>query len=290
MNQAEFLKQAYLKGFEKAAAEAEGLEKTAVWGSLAKLVPRIGKALLGTSKATGAAAAGGAAGAATKTPGLLGHAGSLFGFGGKGTLGQTLSAPLRPFLGRSGAHQALGFGTFGGAIGAGTAEEGQRMKGFAKGFGLGTLGGAGWQYGQKGSQAIMKGIAGTGGKNVGGIRGALRRVTSAPKAGKPDLSSLSKIYNSGLGPGQTAKLMGARGAFGVGGFGTGMLGSTFVEGQAEKRIPALRQTTPSGVRGALKVPFAAAQTLSRGRLGLTPGAASGATSGATSGAYSGAYR
>lgn len=271
MNKNAFLKQAYLQGLEKAANEAyaEGFKKEAIWGALSKALPWIGRLGKGAIKA--APSATGAASTATKAPGLLGHAKSLFGFGGKGTLGSGLSAPLRPFLGREGAHQALGFGTLGGTIGALGAEEGDRLKAFGKGFGLGTIGGAGWHVGQKGSQALMKGIARTGGKNVGSVRKALRRVTAKPAAGKQDLQGLSKIYSSGKGPLETAKYLGARGAYGVGGLGAGILASGAAESKAEKYIPSLRSTAPHTIRQLIKPPFAAAQAVSRGRLGLTPG-------------------
>ncbi len=281
MGQVDFLKYAYSLGLDRAVNEA-GLEKVALGGILAKMLGR---------GAVATAAKGGAQ-AAAKKPGVLGHLGSLFGFGGKGTLGQTLSAPLRPILGREGAHQALGFGTFGGAVGAATAEEGDRMGAFGRGFGLGTIGGAGWHWGQKGTQALMRGVAGTG--KGGGLRGALSRVTTAPAKGATgaaaqDLTGLGKIYSSGLGPKETAKLMGARSLYGVGGLGAGMAASGFLEGKAEEHIPALRQSMALGTRQWMKAPFAAAQ-MSRRRLGLTPGRTTGYSPGSYSGTSSGAYR
>jgi len=280
MNRADFLKQAYLEGIEKAAKEAkiEGMEKEAFLGALAKALPWLGKGGVAASKVAPAAA--------TKSPGAFGHLKSLFGFGGKGTIGHSLARPLSiiPGVDAAAAHQALGFGTFGGALGALGAEEGDRLGGFARGFGLGTLGGLGWHGGQRGSQAIMKGIANTGGKNVGGFRKALRSVTSAPGKGKQDLQGFGKIWDSGLGPAETAKLLGTRGLYGAGGFGVGMLGSTAVEEQAEKYIPALKHPLSTGVRQTIKAPFAIAQTISRGRYGLTPGASPGSSSGTYSGA------
>lgn len=279
MDQADFLKYAYNLGLGQAAGEAD-LEKVAIGGVLAKFLPWLGKGTAAASKAAPVA------GAAAKKPGVLGHLGSLFGFGGKGTLGQTLSAPLRPILGRSGAHQALGFGTFGGTLGAATAEEGDRLGAFGRGFGLGTIGGAGWHWGQKGSQALLRGIARTG--KGGGIRGALRRVTTAPKGGQADLRGLGKIYSSGVGPRETAKFLGARSLHGVGGLGAGFAGAGFLEGKAEKHIPALRHPTPHGTRRMLQLPLAAAQ-MARGRLGLTPGRTTGFSSGTYPGTSSGAY-
>lgn len=295
MTRADFLKQAYLQGFEKAAEEAvaEGFEKEAAWGWLTKILPWLGKATGVASKATGVASKAAPAAAAATKPGLLKNIGSLTGMtGGPGSWGYSLSKPLSylPGVGREGAHQALGFGTIGGTLGAMTADEGDRLSGFAKGFGLGTIGGLGWHWGQKGSQALMKGFANTGGKDVGGLRGAMRRVINKPSAGATgsaaeDLTGLGKIYSSGRGLGESAKLMGARGLYGVGGFGVGMLGSGMLEEKAEKYIPSLRSTAAHSMRQMVKAPFAVAQTVGRGRFGLTPGASPGASSGTYPGAY-----
>lgn len=288
MNQANFLRYAYNLGLGQSISETD-LEKVAGVGSfLSKILPWFGKGTAAAGKAAPAASA------AAKKPGILGHAGSLFGFGGEGTLGHTLSKPLSriPGMGTTGGHQALGFGTFGGTLGALTAEEGDRLSAFGKGFGLGTIGGVGWRWGQKGGESLMRGFAGTGkGK---GFRGALRRVTSKPTAdsltGKmgPDLQGLGKIYGSKLGPLESAKLMGARGVFGVGGLGAGIAASGYIEGKAEKHIPALRHSVSLGTRQALKAPFAAIQ-MGRRRLGLTPGRTTGSSSGTYSGTSSGAY-
>ncbi len=280
MNRADCLKQAYLQGLEKAAEEV-GLEKMAFGGFLSKALSWLGKGTAAASKAAPAV------GAAAKKPGLFGHAKSLLGFGGEGTIGRSLSKPLSylPGMGREGAHQALGFGTIGGTLGAVTANEGERMSGFAKGFGLGTIGGAGWHYGQKGGQALMKGFAGTGGKDVGGLRGALRTVTTKPGVDAEDLRGLGKIIDSGQGLGASAKLLGARGLYGAGGLGTGVLASGMAEEKAEKYIPALRSSMSHGTRQMIKAPFAAAHIVRRGRFGLTPGAGPGASSGTYPGAF-----
>lgn len=279
MDKATFLKIAYRRGYDLGITEENNFEKDAFVGSLiSKALPWLAKGTVAASKA---------APAATKSPGILKNLGSLLGFGGKGTIGYRMAKPISwlPGMSREGAHQALGFGMFGGGIGAVSAEEGDRLSGFAKGFGLGTLGGTGWHYGQKGSQAMLRGLANTGGKDVGGWRKAMRTVTTAPKKGTEDLRGLGKIMQSSKGPLESAKLLGARGLYGGTGLGVGLLASGAVEENAKEHLPFLQSQTPTPMQRATRAPYRSVRNTAQNHFGLTPGAVPGMSSGTTPGAY-----
>jgi hypothetical protein len=165
-------------------------------------------------------------------------------------------------------------------LGALGAEEGDRLGGFARGFGLGTIGGLGWHGGSRLAGGLAKRFARPG----AGFRGALHRVTS-PETGLATMGGIGKAFQAGMSPAEAAKLFGARGLVGLGTFGAGMGASMLAEQQAEKYIPALRHPMQFGYRQLAKAPFAAAQVVTRGRLGLTPGISPGASSGTYPGAY-----
>lgn len=233
---------AYLRGLEKAAEEA-GLDKEAFFGTLG----RVGKGI-----------------------------GSLLGFGGEaGSIGSKLYSPFRILGGvgrsptsqafqRSMASQTGGFGMLGGLMGAAGAEEGDRLSGFAKGFGLGAIGGAGFGYGGAAFQKAMGGLA-------------KRRLAAAAKAGKAPGSFWTSVqqrtaptkfidgkmvkpealpHAAGAFRGGMAGRLGAGalvGGFGVGTMGAGLLGSTALEHYGSKYIPGLSDASaPTGLAGAAR--------------------------------------
>lgn len=259
--QEDFLKYAFSIG-QQIASDPKLLEKQAgIWGGIASLLGR------------------GASAAAKAKPSLWQHAKSLSGFAAHQpkTIGSRLSYPFRKVLGNAGGTEAFGFGMLGGGAGALTADEGERLKGFGKGFGLGAIGGAGWNVGNRAFGSVAKRVGNASGK---GFRGALGTVAD-PKKG---LNEFGKIWNSGLSTGRKAGLLGTKALVSGGGLAAGMGMNVAAEEQAQKYIPSLRSEVPKHIRNAAKIPAAMSSVVRRSPLGLTPGASSGATSGTTPGA------
>lgn len=190
--------------------DSEEMEKTAlaipILSNLARLFG------FGT-RAAGATSA--AASAATK-PSFLQHAGSLLGFGGKeGTIGYQMGKPLSwiPGIGgREGAANAIAFGGLGGALGAAMPGEGEsRLEAALKGFGMGTLGGVGWEIGQRGF-----------------TKGLKRFMKPTSTFGRASELGWGDIWNRTTGS-QMPKLLGAKALMGTGGLAAGIGGSVGLE-------------------------------------------------------------
>lgn len=190
---------------------------------------------------------GAEAGADAAKPGFWRQVGSLTGLAGapKGTIGYTLGAPLRPFFGGEGAGNVVGFGVFGGALNAAMADPGERMSAFAKGFGSGLAGGAGWQWGGTLGKGMIGRLAKPGST---GLRGNIAKVTD-PKAG---LDSYGKIME--YGKGQLPGLLGARTLTNTIGIGSALGSSMLLQNAAEKHVPFLNpeQGIPPGVQAGAK--------------------------------------
>jgi hypothetical protein len=288
MTHNEFLKYAYQRGLEAGMDKVSGplLSRAGKWISKAYGAPtRAAKATATAAPEVARAApktwlgragqsverawdtATGAAG--THGRNISGNLGSLAGFGGaQGTIGSKLYSPFRLLGGfkstdpareafrRNLAGEVGGFGMIGGALGAASAEEGDRLSGFGKGFGLGALGGLGWGYGSAGTR---KGLGALAKKRLAKKPGSAFWKTTAESTRAPKYDFATRtivnpesaakshgILDFGEGWGRRLREagagLGAKAAVGAGGLGTGILGAHFAERAGEKYIPGLADT------------------------------------------------
>lgn len=168
MNHSEqYVQAAYEYGLIKAAEEA-GMDKEAfipvgALAGLARGIGTFGKSLWTPAKALFNAAEAPLANA-------WGGVGRLARGGLNKVMSPNVAKHVNPFLdiaGKDMARDAANFGLFGGLIGAATADEGQRLKGFGTGLLAGGLGGVGWT----GTKNLMsKGLT-SGLKTYGGAKG-----------------------------------------------------------------------------------------------------------------------
>jgi len=244
------IKLAFELGMLKAAEEQGLLKESGIFGTgLKTLWQNFGKTGLGRFLFTGAK---GAREGSLMSHGVLKHLGSLTGFGGApaGTLGSTLSAPLRllPGMTREGAATSLGFGLFGSGINAMMAPEGQGWSTFYKTLLPSTLGSAlAWHYVPLGARKLLsKGILG---KTVG--QGVTAKI--------PYSKLIGKMYKNPKRLGTYSKILTGKALGGIGaGFMLPMYLGTPAEHLAYKafgvkppsfEVPAYQRTA---IPGALR--------------------------------------
>jgi len=190
-----------------------------------------------------------------------------------------------------GGGDTLGFGLFGGGLGALSAEPGSRLEGFGKGLGAGLIGGAGWHYGTKGAEKLIGGLAKS--KMMGGrAKGLGDRMQKVMGIGtkeniKAGPLSFKDIWGlQGKNTPEAAKLFGAKSLVAVPTFGAAWGVSGAAEDAAHNYIPALHQDEgESKYQDVPKYMSMGRDILRAPRMGLTPpGSSRGAYSGTMPGA------
>lgn len=181
-----------------------GMDKEAIWGAVAGLgaraLPWIGKGLSKLWGATGSKVVG-----ATAKP--LGWAGQKL----TGAVGQVSpgAANLMTTIGKGSAREAAGFGLLSGGLNAATAEPGDRLSAFGRGFAGGALGGAAWRMGgnaarmglgralgpERMGNLYRAGRHGWFGGGLGGF-GAKAVTTGVPLAGALGASMMMPTFES----------------------------------------------------------------------------------------------
>lgn len=191
-----------------------------------------------------------------------------------------------------GGGDTLGFGLFGGGMGALSAEPGSRLEGFGKGLGTGLIGGVGWHYGTRGATKLMGSLAKskTLGSKTPGLAGRMQKVLGIGSKANTKAGPLSfrDIWrNQGKNTAETAKMYGAKSLVAVPTLGGAFALSGAAEDAAGKYIPALRHKDTGGYEDIPKYVSVARDVLRAPRMGLTPpGVSSGAFPGVSSGAQS----